>query len=349
MQQWLPLLTHGFYPVAESADGSELLLQDRTEVAQDADSPTLLVTAETAFRELPRLIGMSTTEAQLLIRSVGRAHSDSLRELLIARQQTASGLPVSFPAASAAPPAFDWSSWLTPEPGPDEPATPVNQPEPGRDALSEHLARIRAKFDWLRLNDPACLTFGSEWHRHRLNPPLLEAERAAFEQAEKVRLPTAFAGFLSVVGNGGAGPTEGLWRVEQSGARWVQWLQSETQAEARLSRQFPWRSVWDPPVPSEDDHTELEEYHALAHVAGTVFLAPRDAPEHTRDWWLLVVTGPERGHVWMDCRRSGRGIRPVFRRGPYSFLAWLEAGLDGSIADVPPMYTQQRQTGHVRT
>jgi len=44
----------------------------------------------------------------------------------------------------------------------------------------------------------------------------------------------------------------------------------------------------------------------------------------------------------MDCRSDGLGIRPVVRRGQYSFLAWYEGGLDQAIAQVDEMYRTQR-------
>jgi hypothetical protein len=85
---------------------------------------------------------------------------------------------------------------------------------------------------------------------------------------------------------------------------------------------FPWRTVWEPPVPRNE--SELLSYHDASHTAGTVFLASDLTPEQRTNRWLLVVTGPQRGHVWIDRRQSGLGVRPVLRRGQYSFLAWLE-------------------------
>jgi hypothetical protein len=42
--------------------------------------------------------------------------------------------------------------------------------------------------------------------------------------------------------------------------------------------------------------------------------------------------------VWAYHRRGGEGIVPVVRRGPYSFLAWLEIGIDRGLALIESVY-----------
>jgi hypothetical protein len=54
----------------------------------------------------------------------------------------------------------------------------------------------------------------------------------------------------------------------------------------------------------------------------------------------LVVSGPERGHVWIDDRAGGGGIRPVLQAGPYSFLAWYEGRIDEMLAEVDGLYRE---------
>lgn len=41
--------------------------------------------------------------------------------------------------------------------------------------------------------------------------------------------------------------------------------------------------------------------------------------------WHLIVTGPERGHVWWVC---GKGIAPTDPK--MDFLRWYEDWLDGA-------------------
>ena len=41
-------------------------------------------------------------------------------------------------------------------------------------------------------------------------------------------------------------------------------------------------------------------------------------------YWFVIVTGPERGNVWMIC---GEGIQPTAPKR--DFLQWYEEWLDG--------------------
>lgn len=50
----------------------------------------------------------------------------------------------------------------------------------------------------------------AETHRYRLNPPLAEDEARRFETEHRIALPPEYRGFLTLLGNGGAGPGCGL-------------------------------------------------------------------------------------------------------------------------------------------
>jgi hypothetical protein len=69
--------------------------------------------------------------------------------------------------------------------------------------LGDMLRRLRAA-------DTSFRVFGSKQHRYWLGPTLSESELAAFESANRIRLPDDYRRFLAVVGNGGAGPFYGL-------------------------------------------------------------------------------------------------------------------------------------------
>src|SRR5450755_2429190 len=53
--------------------------------------------------------------------------------------------------------------------------------------------------------------FGADVHLCRLNPAAAEVEILAFEQARKITLPPDFREFLTGVGDGGAGPSYGIF------------------------------------------------------------------------------------------------------------------------------------------
>jgi len=69
--------------------------------------------------------------------------------------------------------------------------------------LGDMLARLRAA-------DTSFRVFGSKQHRYRLGQTLSESELAAFESANRIRLPDDYRWFLAAVGNGGAGPFYGV-------------------------------------------------------------------------------------------------------------------------------------------
>ena len=72
---------------------------------------------------------------------------------------------------------------------------------------------IRKAVAALARRDRELMHFGASRHRYRFNPPLAEREVTAFEQRHGIRLPQDYRGFLIEVGNGGAGPHYGVFRL----------------------------------------------------------------------------------------------------------------------------------------
>jgi hypothetical protein len=245
--------------------------------------------------------------------------------------------PFSRPRPEA-PPPFDWEPWLTPEPSADEAAAPQRADAVDAEELLTHLVRIQEKIALLRELDPGFFIRGADWHHYHMDPVLLSEERSRFEIAQGCVLPEAYGQFLQRVGNGGIGPDQGLWRLETSDPQ-VALVCGRTQAldENRVRRPFPHRSLWNPRVSAKGPLTELE-YYADQQISGTVFLGERANDDGKTVTLLLVVAGPEQGHLWTDERSAKLGIRPLCRRGPYSFLAWHERGLDLTLEDVQQLY-----------
>jgi hypothetical protein len=55
--------------------------------------------------------------------------------------------------------------------------------------------------------------FGSEAHKFHTHPPLIEPTVREFETRHQVVLPPEYGGFLIHVGNGGAGPAYGIFKL----------------------------------------------------------------------------------------------------------------------------------------
>jgi len=77
-------------------------------------------------------------------------------------------------------------------------------------------AEIIDRLDFLRRTDPGFTRFGSAGHRYLLNQPLTESAVTAFEVRCGVSLPKDYRTFLLEVGDGGAGPFYGVFRLDRS-------------------------------------------------------------------------------------------------------------------------------------
>ena len=341
--RWFAIVSQGrCLPVAESEDGRSLFLLDRRAALRFADSPVLVADTERLFRVEPVFYSRKT--AADLIDPLAEPVFGSFREMLThfclknaPRGEGDELSPFSL-LRPEAPPPFDWEPWLTPQPSADEAAPPQRANAIAARDLATHLARIQEKIALLRELDPGFFIRGADWHHHRMDPMLLLEERSRFENAQGCVLPEAYAQFLLTVGNGGIGPDQGLWRVETSDPQ-VALVCGRTQAldENRLRRPFPHRRLWNPRMSAKGSVTE-QDYYSDQQISGTVFLGERPNEAGKTVTLLLVVAGPEQGHLWTDERSAKMGIRPLSRRGPYSFLAWYERGLDLTIEDIQQLY-----------
>ena len=73
--------------------------------------------------------------------------------------------------------------------------------------------RVRSAIEALRQRDSALEKFGALGHRYYLNPPLTEPEVMRFEERHGIRLPEDYRDFVLNVGDGGAGPYYGVFRL----------------------------------------------------------------------------------------------------------------------------------------
>ncbi|TVT62643.1 SMI1/KNR4 family protein [Amycolatopsis rhizosphaerae] len=164
--------------------------------------------------------------------------------------------------------------------------------------------------------DAGCVVFGASKHRYRFGAPLRESAVIEFEQRHQVTLPESYRAFLVGIGDGGAGPYYGLFRLDGSDIaerdredRWVPGL---------LATPFPHVTAWNPNGPDSLDRMSDEEYFAPEWVAGSLVIAEYGCGAFFR----LILSGPARGQVWFDDRASDGGLTP----GPHFrdwYLGWL--------------------------
>jgi len=152
----------------------------------------------------------------------------------------------------------------------------------------------------LRAADAGFRVFGSEQHGYRVGPILSEAELAAFESANRFRLPEDYRRFLAAVGNGGAGPFYGLEPLGTFGRD--------------LSRPFPFVAATDTLTDAERERLpDREQYPGVlefGHQGSGIYS-------------YLVVNGPAYGTIWAgreDFYPKGLTFGVWYRR-------WLERAL----------------------
>jgi hypothetical protein len=206
-----------------------------------------------------------------------------------------------------------------------------------------HYESVRNAVEALRQRDAAFELFGALRHRYELNPPLSELEIAEFEGRYGIRLPETYRHFVLNVGDGGAGPYYGLFRLgkmDDLDGEQTAWKEGEFVGSLRDC--WPHRQAWNLPeealtIPDglSDEATEMamdeinKRYWDAALVAGAFPICHHGCAY--RDW--LVVTGPEVGQVWHDARPDERGLQPYEstdgRRLTFAewYLDWLGRAL----------------------
>ncbi|MFH9733917.1 SMI1/KNR4 family protein [Streptomyces sp. NPDC017260] len=134
--------------------------------------------------------------------------------------------------------------------------------------------------------------------------PLGWEELRAWERRHKVVLPEPYRTFVAEIANGtGDGPPEegGLVALGAKPDSWTVWeadwwpsSQPFDGAAARVPAQpFPLEEVWEWEYDYYDDALHSAPLHQT-YQHGSVLLGT-DGPG---EYWLLVVTGPQRGRVW---------------------------------------------------
>ncbi|MBK7074651.1 MAG: SMI1/KNR4 family protein [Myxococcales bacterium] len=139
--------------------------------------------------------------------------------------------------------------------------------------------------------DPRRRRFGAARHGYQLGAPLPGPTLDAFEAAIGVALPAAYRGFVTTVGDGGAGPYYGLWPLAHPLQRAI--------AAGEFAPEAPGRAAYRGVI-------------GLGHV-GCGQIA------------LLIVRGPHAGEVWIDARGADGALRPIARDFGAYYVAWVQA------------------------
>lgn len=187
------------------------------------------------------------------------------------------------------------------------------------------MQQLKNKLSLLVSLDNDYKNFGSESHRYQFNSCLTQSEVQAFEAKYNITLPEDYRNFLLEIGNGGAGPGYGLFKLEEA-------------LEEAINKPFPLKEAWN------DLDLEGKTYISRSWSQGTITIATYGCGIDA----LLVITGEQREKIWIDDRCSDGGIYPCslgfcdYFHGSepeefssedqaLSFYVWYEDWLDRSL------------------
>lgn len=164
-----------------------------------------------------------------------------------------------------------------------------------------------------------------------MNPPLTEDAVAAFEGEHAVTLPADYRDFILSVANGGVGPVGGLERLGQFNS--TDWDELPGLV-GDLATPFPYTTKWnaapiDGALPVAEQYKQQDWYWSAQHVAGAIPIC--DLGCGLRQ--MLIVSGPESGHVWFDDRADWQGLYPNPKgdNSRLSFFQWYRQWADSKL------------------
>lgn len=186
--------------------------------------------------------------------------------------------------------------------------------------------------------------FGADTHKFRLNPPLPESIVLNFEKKHKISLPQDYRNFLIKIGNGGAGPFYGIFKLGEmdDNFNFSQWKENNGFVGI-LSKPFPHNLPWNDLTGDPDDFEDEEAYDKALdefdkkywnteNINGAIPICHRGCA--LRNW--LVITGEEAGNIWNDDRADKNGLNPVSIDGKsrVNFIEWYKNWIKESLEQI---------------
>jgi len=203
---------------------------------------------------------------------------------------------------------------------------------------AHRLNQIRRKLDRLLtydIEECAGLDLGIREHRFRLEPPLPEAEVAAFEERYGISLPPEYRDFITSIGSSGAGPYYGLLSLAQATDHLncddEVMCRRELAATCCLSDKLkfyesdnPFKKDWLVEVGGVNWHKRQFEPEFWDPFQGTMAICDQGCTYYA----VLVLNGPQRGAIW----NIELHLSPPMKAPYTGFLDYYEDWVDRMLA-----------------
>ncbi len=218
------------------------------------------------------------------------------------------------------------------------------------------IEEIKLKLEKLRELDTTFEVFGSSTHRYILNPVVDIQIVCEFERRYGCELPEVYRNFLLKLGNGGAGPSYGLFPlgIMDDGHGYSEWgedfvnpikgfkFEDSYNDNSMLSRGAPEESSFESASEYElaydewmdENYEELQMEYWLKHsLDGAVPICHHGCAYRS---WLVVAEGTEYGNIWQDDTPDEGGVYPEKTDSNIrvNFGSWYLNWLDKSLREI---------------
>ena len=217
--------------------------------------------------------------------------------------------------------------------------------------MSEFIVRVKENLPRLKKLDPSCNFFGSAVHLYELNPVVSEKEILEFEKSNSCTLPEKYREFLTLAGNGGAGPSYGIHPLGMDyDGRWPDFI--------KPGHPFPFTdahndtSMLTKGQPDKSSFASVQEYEKacdewwdkyreelfISYCEVHLLNGAIPIVDHgcALSSWLVVAEGPEYGYIWEDHIADEEGVFPLKNKNSerYTFDQWYLEWIENSITEL---------------
>ena len=212
---------------------------------------------------------------------------------------------------------------------------------------------IKEKIAILKRLDPNYKVFGANSHQYKFNQVVDLKDIVLFEKKYHCKLPESYKDFLVNVGNGGVGPSYGVFLLGKMDDGFN--LSAWTDDFVAPHKPFPFKeafndtSMLEEGMPDEAEFDDIDDYETaynkwsdekmgqlqieywdLHALDGAIPIVEHGCACRS---WLVVAEGIEYGYIWQDDTADEGGVFPFESRNKerYTFDEWYLQWLENSI------------------